>query len=244
MCKPNCGWEEKDGSISVFALEDIKAGDQLGISYLLPEYCLYLREVRRKELVDVFGFNCCCGVCLGEEIVGSKYWLLDRQKRAFITPWSPKMIRDIMDRAWEVLRPHRFFILPTSEIVKILEQEVKIQQQCLEKTNVIRLLTVKTLIGKYGELGEMEKAVDCFMTVGESGMDALVEYGVVLDATEVIDMIGDFCLQLGRVEECHQLAQLMKRLTPKRPSAIERHESPRLKHKEQSQIKEVVFREM
>ncbi len=68
MCKPICGWEEKNGAISVFALEDIKAGDQLRISYLLPKYCLYLREVRRKELVDVFGFLCYCDVCLGEEL--------------------------------------------------------------------------------------------------------------------------------------------------------------------------------
>ena len=245
MCKPNCGWEENDGAISVFALEDIKVGDQLGISYLLPEYCLYLREVRRKELVDVFGFNCCCDVCSGEEIIRSKCWLLDRKKRAFITPWSPEKIEDVMDRAWEILRPHRFFILPPSELTKILEHEVKIQQQCLEKTNVIRLLTVKTLIGKYGELGEMEKAVDCFMTVGESGMNTLVEYGIVLDATEVVDMIGDFCLQLGRIEECHQMAQLMKRLIPKRPPAIELNKSPRLKHKKRSQDKATcMFREM
>ena len=242
MCKPNCGWEEKDGAISVFAFEDIKVGDQLGISYLLPEYCLYLREVRRKELVDVFGFNCCCDVCLGEETVGSDYWLLDRQKRAFITPWSSKMVEDVMDRAWEVIRPHRFFTLPPSEMVQILEQEVKVQQQCLEKTNVIRLLTVKTLIGKYGELGEMEKAVDCFLTVGEDGMNALVEYGIVLDATEVIDTIGEFCLQLGRMEECHRMAQLMKRRTPKRPSAIiELDEGPRLKHKKGSLHKEAMF---
>ena len=243
MCKPNCGWEMNDGAISVFAHEDIRAGDQLGISYLLPEYCLYLREVRRKELVDVFGFDCCCDVCLGEEIIGSKYWLLDKQKRAFITPWSPQMIQDVMDRAWEILRPHRFFILPPSEIIQILEDEIKIQKQCLEKSNVIRVMTVKTLIGKYGEHGEMEKAVNCFMSIGESGMNTLIEYGTVIDATEVVDMIGDFCLQLGRMEECHQMAQLMKRIVPKwRPHAVELHKSPRSKYNKHTQDKETYER--
>ena len=232
-----------DGDISVFAHEDIRAGDQLGISYLLPEYCLYLREVRQKELVDVFGFDCCCDVCLGEEIIGSKYWLLDKQKRAFITPWSPQMIQDVMDRAWEILRPHRFFILPPSEIIQILEDEMKIQKQCLEKSNVIRVMTVKTLIGKYGEHGEMEKAVNCFMSIGESGMNTLVEYGTVIDATEVVNMIGDFCLQLGRMEECHQMAQLMKRIVPKwRPHAVELHKSPRSKYNKHTQDKETYER--
>lgn len=149
-----------------------------------------------------------------------------------------------MDRAWEILRPHRFFILTPSEIIQILEHEVKVQQQCLEKSNIVRILTVKMLIGKYGELGKMEEAVDCFMTIGESGMNTLVEYGTALDATEVVDMVSNFCLQLGRMEECHQMAQLMKRLTPKRPPAVEVHESPQLKHKKPSQDKEAMFREM
>ena len=218
MCKPNCGWEEENGAVFVFALEDIEAGEQLGISYLLPEYCLYVREVRRKELMDVFGFNCRCHVCLGEEITGSEYWLLDQQKRSLITPWSHQMIRDVMERAWEMVRPHRFFVLPPEEIAKILEQEIKVQKLCLEKSNVVLILTARTLIAKYSEVGEIEKAIDRFISVGESGMCTLLQYGTVLDATEIVDMIGMLCLQLGRMEECQQMAQLMQRLLPKRPS--------------------------
>ena len=219
MCRPNCGWEEENGAVSVFALEDIEAGDQLGISYLLPEYCLYVREVRRKELMDVFGFNCHCPVCLGEEVIGSKHWLLDQQKRSLIAPWSHRMVQDIMERAWEMVHPHRFFILPTQQLIQILEPEFLLQKSCLDKSNVILILTAKTLISKYIELGEMEKATDCFTSISEDGMNILLRYGTVLDVTDIVDMIGMANLQLGRMEECKRMAELMQKVFPERAPA-------------------------
>ena len=229
MCKPNCGWEEENGAMSVFALEDIKAGDQLGISYLLPEYCLYVREVRRKELMDVFGFNCQCFVCLGEEVVGSKYWLLDQQKRSLITPWSHQMVQVIMERGWEMVCPRRLTLSP-SQVIQMLELEVGVQKLYLDESNVILILTAKVLISKYSELGEMEKAIDCFMSVGESGMITLLQYGTVFDAAQIMDMVAMSYLKLGRMEEFHNMTTLMQQLFPRRPSADSIRDLLGLKH--------------
>ena len=220
MCRPNCGWEEENGAVSVFALEDIEAGDQLGISYLRSEYCLYVREVRRKELMDVFGFNCHCSVCLGEEVTGSKQWLLDQQKRSLIAPWSHQMVKKIMEQGWGMICPRRKFttLLP-SQIIQVLEPEVRVQRSYLDKSNSILILTAKVLITKYSELGESEKAIDCFMSVGESGMATLLQYGTVLEATEIIDQIAMSYLQLERMKEYNNMVAWMQQLLPKPPSA-------------------------
>ena len=53
MCK--CEPEE-DGTYSIY---DVKAGEQLGVTYLLRDYCLNLRGIRRLKL---FGFVPCVRV--------------------------------------------------------------------------------------------------------------------------------------------------------------------------------------
>ena len=219
MCRPNCGWEEENGAISVFALEDIEADDQLGISYLLPEYCLYVKEVRRKELMDVFGFKCHCSVCLDEEVTGSKHWLLDQKKRSLIVPWSHQMVKKVMDQGWEMIHPRKITALLPSQIIKMLEPAVRVQSVYLDKSNAILILTAKALINRYSELGESEKAIDCFMSVGEGGMATLLQYGTVLEATEIIDQIAMSYLQLGRMKECNNMVSWTQQLLPKPPSA-------------------------
>ena len=102
MCKPNCGWEGENGNMSVYALEDIKPNDQLGISYLRFRYIINLREIRRKEFKNKLGIDCTCYVCLEEENVGSIYWLLDQKKRSLIAPWSRQWADKVMDQAWEM----------------------------------------------------------------------------------------------------------------------------------------------
>ena len=98
MCRPNCEWEMEDGSVHVYAARDIETGAQLGISYSMDEYTLIVREIRRAILKENFGFDCCCSVCLGEEVPGSPYWLVDQQKRSLIAPWSLEMAKKVMDK--------------------------------------------------------------------------------------------------------------------------------------------------
>ena len=121
MCRPNCGWEMENGSISVFAARDIEAGAQLGITYLTEEFYLNVREIRRSKLWQNFGFDCRCSVCMGEEVPGSPYWLVDQQKRSLIAPWSLEMAKKVMDEGWELLCVSRRTDLTPTQVIQMLE---------------------------------------------------------------------------------------------------------------------------
>ena len=87
-CAPNCMTDTDDGFMVVTTLRDIKKGEQLSIGYIRVIYQLLPREIRRNKLMEVFGFECVCPVCMEEGVVGSDRWLLEQQKKAFIVPWS------------------------------------------------------------------------------------------------------------------------------------------------------------
>ena len=100
MCKPNCESEpEEDGTYSVIAIYNLKAGEQLGVTYLLRDYCLNVREIRCLKLKESFGFDCNCSVCQSEMIIGSRQWLLEKQKSSLIAPWSQAMALKTMQQA-------------------------------------------------------------------------------------------------------------------------------------------------
>ena len=85
MCKPNCEIDrDKDGTVAVYTIDDVKAGEQLGISFVTREYYMNVREVRRAKLNECFRLDCKCFVCRKETVPGSKMWLLEQQKSSLI----------------------------------------------------------------------------------------------------------------------------------------------------------------
>lgn len=220
MCKPNCESEpEEDGSCAVFAMDDLKAGEQLGVSYLLRDYCLNFRDIRRAKLMQSFGFDCNCFVCRGEVIAGSKQWLLERRKHSLIAPWSPEMALDTMQNAWELLCKGRITpnITPP-EIIALLEPTLKSQELVLAKHNVMLILTTITLILNYNIVRESQKAVDLFTSLGQAGTCSIIEYG---HASVIAEVMGAMCvclLDLRRMEEFRKAFSLAKRFHHKAPS--------------------------
>lgn len=60
-CRPNAGnwWSEKTGTRVIYAMQDIKAGDEITVSYI-P---LLLRQRDRAARLEQYGFVCQCTVC-------------------------------------------------------------------------------------------------------------------------------------------------------------------------------------
>lgn len=200
MCKPNCDKfkSKKITCMNVSTLEDIKAGSQLGISYVDSVYYLNVREIRRKELKEAFGFDCRCYVCTGEEQVGSKFWLLDQQKRSLIAPWSLKMAKKAMDDGWEVLTQARHVGLTPLKVIQLLEPALETQKLILDKRNVILLITITILISQYAQLGKIRKVTKHLLSMGMIGMNALVEYGTASDVIEIHKDVLSCYKQVGR----------------------------------------------
>ena len=220
MCKPNCeSEEEEDRSLPVFAMEDLEAGVQLGVSYLLRDYLFNIREIRRSKLLESFGFNCQCFVCRGEIMVGSRLWLLEKRKYSLIAPWSPAMAQRTMEKAWESLCDGRITpdITPP-QIVELLEPSLVMQKSVLDKCNIMLVLTAITLILNYNKLGESQKAVNVFTTLGRIGVASIIEYGTYADIAEITGTMCLCLLDLGRMEEFQVMFSLTQQFHFKKPS--------------------------
>ena len=97
MGKSNCEIDpEKDGTVGVYTIDDLKPGDQLGTSFVPRECYMNIREVRHPKLKETLGLDCKCLVCRKETVPGSKMWLLEQQKSSLIAPWSHAMARQVM----------------------------------------------------------------------------------------------------------------------------------------------------
>ena len=217
MCKPNCGWEGECGNVSVYALEDIEPNSQLGISYLRFRYIINVREIRRKELKNKLGTDCTCFVCLEEENIGSKHWLLDQKKRSLIAPWSRKWADKVMEKAWEMFCQSGSMEHP--QAIKVLEIALKQQIGVLDKVNVTLILTAIFLLYKCRLVKEYKRGMSLFTLVGEEGMNALFEYGTLEEITFVAEEINTCCYELGDVRGSEEISDLMLKLFPKSPSA-------------------------
>ncbi len=216
MCKPNCGKSKsrKSTCMNVFALEDIKPGSHLGINYVESVHYLNVREIRRKELKESFGFDCRCYICTGEEQVGSKFWLLDQQKRSLIAPWSLKMAKKVMDDGWELLSKARNLSLTPLQVVQMLEPAVEYQKLILDKRNIILIITITTLISRHAQLIKVGKVTKHFLSMGMVGINALVEYGTVAD---VIDIHRDVLSCYEKAGREKDFPAIWQRLFPERP---------------------------
>ena len=217
MCRPNCGWEQEYGKMWVFALQDIEPNSQLGISYLSFRYDINLREIRRNEWKESFGFDCSCFLCLEEEKVGSKYWLLDQKKRSLIAPWSRQWADKVMKNAWEQLCHSRSMNGP--QAIRLLELAMKDQVPVLDKVNIILILTAIFLLYKCSlERRLCQKAMSHFTSIGEKGINALFEYGTMTAIEYVTLDIKACCEELGYMKEANEISDLMMALFPKVPS--------------------------
>ena len=61
-CLPNAGngWEPNVGKLSIHAVKEIRAGEEITISYIDPRQ---RREVRMQGLWDMYEFECTCVAC-------------------------------------------------------------------------------------------------------------------------------------------------------------------------------------
>ena len=220
MCKPNCVVEDEEGDIAVYSLEDLQVGVQLGISFVLKEYYLNVREVRRAKLNECFGLDCHCFVCQGETIPGSKLWLLEEQKSSLITPWSHAMVRKTMVSGWGVLCDCKTTSnLTPSQVSEMLESSLAAQKIVLDKRNVMLILTAMTLILNHCKLEESQMAVDIYYeSLGHVGMTSLMEYGTAKDVYEITGNVCVSLLDLGRMAEFNGMFKLTQQFHPRQPS--------------------------
>ena len=220
MCKPNCEIDrEEDGTIAVYTVDDVKAGEQLGISFVTREYYMNVREVRRAKLNECFGLDCNCFVCRRETQRGSKLWLLEQQKSSLITPWSRAMARQTMVKGWELLCDSNNPSLANSpsKIAEILEPAVESQKEILDRRNVIFVLTATTLCLMYCRMKESEMAIDAYYRyLGPVGIASLKEYGTRRDAADITSNICIHFFDLERMVEFSDMFKLTQKLHPRR----------------------------
>ena len=121
---------------------------------------------------ESFGFDCTCFLCLEEERVGSKYWLLDQKKRSLIAPWSREWADDVMKNGWEQICRSRS--MNDHQSIRLLELAMKEQVSVLDKVNITLILTAIFLLYKCSlERKLCRKALSHFELIGEKGMNAL-----------------------------------------------------------------------
>ena len=208
MCRPNSEWEMEDGRVHVYAAHDIEGGAQLGISYLNDEYTLIVREIRRERLKQGFGFDCQCFVCLGEEVPGSSYWLVDQQKRSLIAPWSLEMAKKMMDKGWGLLCESKHADLSPAQVIHMLESEQAVIKRVLDQRNIIVILMARRLISKYIEAEEYEKAIKQFEEVIKKIIGVLTDkYASPCYVHSILLEIVVCLCKLGRTEESLTMAK-------------------------------------
>ena len=222
MCKPNCEIDrEEDGTIAVYTVDDVKAGEQLGISFVTREYYMNVREVRRAKLNECFGLDCNCFVCRRETLPGSKLWLLEQQKSSLIAPWSCAMARQTMVTGWDLLCDSNDLSLvdSPSKVVDISEPVVESQKLILDQHNVILVLTATTLFLMYCRMEESDRAIDVYYRyLGPVGIASLKEYGTQRDVADITDNVCIRFFDLERMVEFNDMFKLTQQLHPRRPS--------------------------
>ena len=216
MCQPNCEFENDVTEVSVYAIQDIQPGSQLCISYLNSRERITWREIRRKSLKESFGFDCNCLVCMNEETIGSKFWLMDQQKRSLIAPWSREFADRIMNRGWEAIRTcESMEPLPS---IKVLETSLAVQTSILDKRNILFILTIRHIMINYHILHDYKRGIEHLRSLGIEGMTAFFEYGTVKDIDEIILLVLRSCSEFGLNNQGTELDKLFHNYFPKAPS--------------------------
>jgi hypothetical protein len=211
-CYPNCYFENDSRDVSVYALQDITPGSQLGISYLNPRIRIGVKETRREGIKKMFGFDCHCYICSKEEEIDSKYWRLDQQKRSLIAPWSRARADIVMKEGWELV--HESEGMDRQQAIKELESQFEVQRLILDKANVTLILTIWQLFRNYFLLPDHKKGIAHLRSLGVTGMNAFFSYST---AKEVVDIGVTLSKSFGNVgleEEASELFGLLLRFYP------------------------------
>jgi len=147
----------------VYALRDIEEGEELCISYIGDVHRLLPGKFRREKLMEVFGFECECRVCIDEKVVyvGSKSWLLEQQKKRFIAPWSRETAELAMQDGRNALMKLQALQEDKdwAKIADIGEAALRTHKGVLSVKNVIQYLLSKALLEAYLKLDQPANAL-------------------------------------------------------------------------------------
>lgn len=216
-CVPNCCNKSENGVMMVYALRDIEEGEELCISYIGDVHRLLPGKFRREKLVEVFGFECECHVCINEKVVGSKSWLLEQQKKRFIAPWSRETAELAMQDGRNALMKLRALQEDKdwAKIADIGEAALRTHKGVLSVKNVIQYLLSKALLEAYLKLDQPANALQFADVV----LKSVEEYESSEVIQEVMSEIGLCHFKLGNVEKGklfteRSLKQFPVKLTP------------------------------
>jgi hypothetical protein len=214
MCYPNCDFENVDKAVSVYALQDIESGSQLGISYLNSNIRVYEGVTRRNELKKLHGFDCHCYGCEKEKEVNSECWLLDQQKRSLIAPWSREMADGIMNKGWKLIRESEH--MEPQVAIEQLESEFEIQTLVLDKVNITLIITALQLVRNYYFLLPDPRGIHHLKSLGMNGMSAFFRYSTANEIVEFGNMLSKCLKKMNLITEASEIANLMLQIFPMR----------------------------
>ena len=224
MCKPNCEAEKEieneDGKISVYTSDDIEAGAQLGISFLMIRYYANVRDIRLPKLKECFGIDCKCHVCTGEMERGSYFWLVDKQKSSLIAPWSFEMAHKAMIDGWNIMgKSSRISLVGDTAM---LQRSLDTMHVYLDQRNVMILLTAIALFYRYCLNQANQDAIEVFFSsIGHVGLFALFQYGTRREVAELAANLSICFLEKEEVKGFNSMFNLARQIHPRRPSFAE-----------------------
>lgn len=224
MCKPNCEPEKeienKDGKISVYTIDDIKAGTQLGISFLMIKYYANVRDIRLPKLKECFGIDCKCHICTGEMEQGSYLWLVDKQKSSLIAPWSFETAHKAMVNGWNTMGKSCQISLAGD--TAMLQSSLDTMHVYLDQRNIMILLTAITLFYRYCLNQANQDAIEVFYSsIGHVGLSALFQYGTRREVAELTANLSICFLEMEEVRGFNSMFNLTRQIHPRRPSHSE-----------------------
>ena len=223
MCKPNCEEEElndEDGNVPVYSIEDIEAGTQLGISFLMMKYYINVREVRLPKLKECFGIDCKCYICTGETEKGSYLWLVDKQKSSLVAPWSFKTAHNAMVDGWNAMCDS--IPKPPAEATAMLQSSLDTLHIYLDQRNVMLVLTAVTLFQRYYVAHANHEAINVFYSsIGKIGLFMLYQYGTRKDMAEMSGKVSTCFLEIEEIRNFDRMFKLTQHIHPRQPSTME-----------------------
>ena len=211
-CVPNCMHSIEDGVLVVSAVRDIKAGQELCISYIRNVHRILPGAWRREKLTEVHGFECTCQVCTKEHEIGSKIWKLEQQKKLFMAPWSQEMADNAMKEGRSTLM--KMIQLQENgdwaKIVKEAETAFNKHKKILDEKNAVIYLLSRALLQAYYEIRQFEKALKFARLV----MKTSEEYEFSIFLKRILNEISTCHYNLGNIRMGQTLANRAITLFP------------------------------